>query len=546
MLVVALLIVLPTAVAGLVTHRRAQAAMEDGLVHQATAVTHNAALLLGTHMRLSPGETVEQALDQLMQDQHLAFLVVREPSGRVRHQRYNDALAWRSYADTLTPAQRESPLTLNRSIEINQPDGSSLVVRRQIITPSINPAAVAAPAATTDAPPATADLGASLLTLEMGFHDPMQLPLRTDLQDATLALIAALCLIALPLAFWQVRSWTHPLRKMIAATQRLNLGEPFEPVPVKGEDEIALLARSFNTMGANLSRVRESLTAAAAHLEQQVADRTKQLERTNARLQQEIDEKDEFLRAVSHDLGAPLRNIGGLTALLMLKHRDQVSKDVLAKLERISANVQIENELLTDLLQISRIRARKVRFQTIDLHRLLKTLAQTMSYDLQTARISLTFARRFPTLYADRTRIRQVFQNLIDNAIKYMPADAEPRQIHVGCRLDGDGEVFFVRDTGAGLAEADQEAVFQVFRRARYSGGHEVPGRGVGLATVKAIVECHGGRIWVESKPGEGATFCFTVDACHLKPADPPPFTAPRPAATPADAASAVRPMQQT
>lgn len=511
-LIVTLLVIAPTTAGALLTLARSEAAMDRAFARDAAALAENTTLLVQNSLRATPQQpdALAALLSRMADDPRVAFLVVQDAHGRVTHQHYNDALAWQAYTDQVPPAHRASALDLNRSLEVDEGDQRKLLVRRHTIVDKSQPA----------------DRGQLLGWVEIGMRDPHRQQLRADLLNATLGLIAALCLVAIPLAVWQIRRWVRPLRKMLVATQRLNLGEPFEPVPGDGHDEIALLARSFNTMGRNLSSIRESLVQSNAQLERQVTERTRELQRTNQQLQQQIADKDEFLRAVTHDLGAPLRNIGGLTALLMLKHRDQVGEEVLAKLERIAANVQVENELLTDLLQISRLRARKLRLQVLDLNHMLASLADTLSYDLQERRITLSVAPRLPRLYADRTRMRQIMQNLIDNAIKYMPANAATREIYVGCRQDGGQNVFFVRDTGAGVAEADREAIFQVFRRARYGDSLDVPGRGVGLASVKAMVECHGGRIWVESEPGRGATFCFTLDPKHVQPPEyPPPET---------------------
>jgi signal transduction histidine kinase len=125
-----------------------------------------------------------------------------------------------------------------------------------------------------------------------------------------------------------------------------------------------------------------------------------------------------------------------------------------------------------------------------------------------------------------------VFQNLIDNAIKYMgdPATDKPREIHIGCAMRLTEAEFYVRDTGIGIEPDDIDKVFQVFRRGRSSAVTSVAGKGVGLASVRSIVETYNGRIWVQSKVGEGSTFRFTING-RFVPTTAEPGDAPRAAA---------------
>jgi signal transduction histidine kinase len=122
-------------------------------------------------------------------------------------------------------------------------------------------------------------------------------------------------------------------------------------------------------------------------------------------------------------------------------------------------------------------------------------------------KVRIEIAPDLPVLYADRQRIREAVENLLDNAGKYMGSQSAPR-IEIGCRQDGDEDIFFIRDNGIGIDSAYQEKIFGLFEKLDPS----VEGTGVGLAIVKRIFEIHGGRIWVESEgAGCGSTFCFTL-----------------------------------
>jgi two-component system sensor kinase FixL len=134
---------------------------------------------------------------------------------------------------------------------------------------------------------------------------------------------------------------------------------------------------------------------------------------------------------------------------------------------------------------------------------------------LKTRNIELRLDVQLPHIHGERVRLRQVFQNLIDNAIKYM-GDRPVREVHVGCH-GREGEVeFYVRDTGPGIEADDLPKVFQVFRRGKSQAVQGIAGKGVGLASVKSIIETYNGTIWVESQVGEGTTFRFTINGKYL------------------------------
>jgi signal transduction histidine kinase len=182
-------------------------------------------------------------------------------------------------------------------------------------------------------------------------------------------------------------------------------------------------------------------------------------------------------------------------------------------------------------------------------------VAEVFEHDLRGRGIDFVIDAPLPHLNCERARFRQVFQNLIDNAIKYMgegsvqgspvgiqgsgeegatesslnpePGSLTPlKEIHVGCTVRGDEAEFYVRDTGMGIDPDDRDKVFYVFRRGKGAAVQNVAGKGVGLASVKSIVETYNGSIWVESQPGFGSTFKFTVNGQYVL-APPPAGSAP-------------------
>jgi len=196
-----------------------------------------------------------------------------------------------------------------------------------------------------------------------------------------------------------------------------------------------------------------------------------------------------------------------------MKYKEKFDEDVLHRLERIKKNVDVETDLIAELLELSRIKTRRQRMEPVDVESLVNELRGVFENDLKSRSIHLIMDTPLPVLEAERARLRQVFQNLIDNAIKYM-GDGLRREIHLGCAPRAGEVEFYVRDTGTGIDPEDIDKVFFVFRRGKSVSN--IAGKGVGLASVKSIVETYNGSIWVESKLGEGTTFRFTINGKHV------------------------------
>lgn len=327
-------------------------------------------------------------------------------------------------------------------------------------------------------------------------------------------------LLSLPMVYAMVSRILLPIRQLVAATHRITEGELDAQVEVHRPDLIGTLARSFNEMvwrvkehQVALAEANKMLADANCDLEEKVLRRTAELERANGRLCAEIAEKEDFLRAVSHDLNAPLRNIAGMASMLLMKYKSRLDEDMTHRLERIQKNVEVESDLINELLELSRIKTRRHVMEKVEIGAMVHQIGELFENDLRSHNIRLLIDTPLPVLECERSRLRQVFQNLIDNAIKYM-GDRPVREIHVGCTLGPREAEFYVRDTGIGIESEDAAKCFFVFRRGRNITG--VPGKGVGLASVKSIIETYGGRIWLTSKPGEGSTFYFTIDGKHV------------------------------
>jgi signal transduction histidine kinase len=331
--------------------------------------------------------------------------------------------------------------------------------------------------------------------------------------------------IVLPLISLLVHHIFSPIRQLVSATEQIAGGDLDACVNVNRSDAIGVLARSFNQMVQRVKRQQQDLASANKDLadinqdlESRIRQRTGQLEMANQRLSSEIAEKEDFLRAVSHDLNAPLRNISGMASMLLSKSSSQFDAEALHRLQRIQKNVEVETDLISELLELSRIKSRRQKLETVDLCKMIEELGDMFEDDLKRRNIALVVDTALPLLSAERARIRQVFQNLIDNAIKYMGDEGQTKEraIHVGCTPRDSEAEFYVRDTGIGIDPADIDKVFYIFRRGKSQAVQNIAGKGVGLASVKSIIETYSGRIWVESQLHQGSKFIFTINGKYV------------------------------
>lgn len=332
----------------------------------------------------------------------------------------------------------------------------------------------------------------------------------------------ALVLLSVPIAWLLVKRIFLPIRLLVQAAGRIAAGDLDTRVETDRPDVIGDLARKFNDMSRTvkqqqhaLKKANQQLADANRDLESKVEQRTAQFEAANKRLSAEIAEKEDFLRAVSHDLNAPLRNISGMVTMLLMKKKDSLDEDSIHRLDRIKKNVEVETDLINELLELSRIKTRRQAMEQVNLEEMVWDLRGLFENDLKTRNIHLIVDTALPSLQCERARIRQVFQNLVDNAIKYM-GEGETREIHIGCQIRLSEAEFYVRDTGLGIDADDVGKVFFVFRRGKNTAAQNVTGKGVGLASVKSIIETYSGKIWVESELGKGSTFRFTINGQYV------------------------------
>ncbi len=300
----------------------------------------------------------------------------------------------------------------------------------------------------------------------------------------------------------------------------------------RGADELGELVDDFNRMLARVEERDEALRQAKDELEERVVERTRALElelverrraeqqlaERNVELDQSNRELDDFAYIASHDLKEPLRGIHNFSVFLLEDYGDKLDAEGKSKLETLPRLTRRMETLIDSLLQFSRVGRVDLAIDDVDLGEILAAVLDSLAVSLAAERVEVRLPRRLPTVRCDRARVGEIFRNLVTNAAKYN--DKPAKWIEIGYQdaapaagaADGPpAPVFYVRDNGIGIPPKHFDAIFRIFKRLhgrdQFGGG-----TGAGLTIVKKIVERHHGRVWVDSTPGEGTTFYFTLE----------------------------------
>ena len=236
------------------------------------------------------------------------------------------------------------------------------------------------------------------------------------------------------------------------------------------------------------------------------------LEKINKELEDKNEELNRFTYIASHDLKEPLRAIGSYTTLLRKKLENTEDEKIKKYSQAIVEGVKRMNELITDLLALSRISKQDFEKESIDLNSLIQDTRKSLAGLIQENEAEL-IAKDLPTIQANKTHMIQIFQNLIQNAIKFRRKDQKPIVEIKAEAWEDNGKDFWkfsIKDNGIGIEEKYFKKIFDAF--GRLHGRNEYEGTGIGLATCKKIAENHGGRIWLESELEKGSCFFFTIE----------------------------------
>ncbi|MFH0762548.1 MAG: ATP-binding protein [Candidatus Omnitrophota bacterium] len=281
----------------------------------------------------------------------------------------------------------------------------------------------------------------------------------------------------------------------------------------EGDQElISILA---NQLGEALENARlfEKTWRAQQDLEQKVTQRTGDLTKALNEVKTISKRKSDFVSAVSHELRTPLTSIKGYASILLAGKLGELPPDIHSRLEKINRHSDELVHMINDLLDISRIESGKMSMkkESQDLKSVVSGIIELLSIQAKEKEIDLSFKipEQANTVFADREQLKRVLINIVGNAIKFTPAKGK---INIqAAKADNAFIQVDISDTGYGIPQEAQEAIFEEFYRVDNAVNQEVKGTGLGLTLVKRIIEAHNGKIWVKSKAGAGSTFSFTL-----------------------------------
>src|SRR3954469_17961087 len=311
--------------------------------------------------------------------------------------------------------------------------------------------------------------------------------------------LVLLLLLTLAATFYLRRSVVRPVLTVAQASRRLAEGDMSARVPPVRDDEIGDLARAFNSMADSLEASSEAL-----------AERSRELERSNRELEQ-------FASVTSHDLQAPLATISMYAQLLEQRHSRELDGGQ-QLVDGINAATVKARTLIRDLLEYSRAGRGELLNEPVEMKDVAAEALEMLAGPISQANADVP-VEELPVILGDIRKLRQVFLNLISNALKFTEGDPIVR---VSAEVQGNTAFFAVTDNGIGMDPGQAEPIFQPFHRLH--GEEDYPGTGIGLAVCERIIEQHGGRVWAQRGTREGGTFRFTLPVAGRRRSGTPAF----------------------
>jgi signal transduction histidine kinase len=296
------------------------------------------------------------------------------------------------------------------------------------------------------------------------------------------------------------KSVAHPIVELAETAQRVSRDKDYSlrMAPTQEKNEIAVLVDSFNEMLKELQKSHNDL-------EQRVAERTRELLAANREL-------EVFSYSVSHDLRGPLDSLNGFCYLLLKQYGTRLDDQARDLIGHIRSSGRRMTELIDDLLNLSRVTTSTMHAERVDLSAMARTIMEELCRTAPARKVGFVASAR-EGVYGDPHLLRIVMENLLRNAWKYT-SHHEQARIEFGQADEGGRIVYFVKDDGSGFDPRSAGRLFKPFQRLHSI--NEFPGNGIGLATVRRVIQRHGGEVWAKGAVEEGACFYFTLASSRI------------------------------
>lgn len=343
-------------------------------------------------------------------------------------------------------------------------------------------------------------------------------------RNRTLLLLGLILPIAITIIYLLVnRLIRRPVENLAEKAKRFAEGDMSVSVDVKTEDEIGVLARTFNYMVESVSSFSRKLEMEVTRKTTLLNERThllSLLERANRELRELDKLKSTFLANMSHELRTPMNAIIGYTELLIDRVDGPINEEQEKSLKRVVANAKHLLQLINDVLDVSKIEAGKIELEPkeLDLKWLIDSVMPTFEPQIKQKGLTLTIHidESLPLIYGDEDKVRQVLINLLSNAVKFtqkggITITTRPSERGIKPQEQPIFVEVCIEDTGIGIKEEDIGKIFDKFVQADLSTKRQYEGTGLGLSIARGLVALHKGVIWATSKYGEGSKFCFTI-----------------------------------
>ena len=341
-------------------------------------------------------------------------------------------------------------------------------------------------------------------------HDEEEILSKTISLEKKILIAGFITLLLMTIIAFSIgRMISRPLTLLKKASTAIGEGNLESQIQYASRDEFGDVARTFNHMVSSLSDSYLKLQREIEERKQIEADltiRTEELSILSNNLAKRNAELDEFTYVASHDLQEPLRKITSFSSLLPKDLGEELPENAKKDLYFITDAAIRMQDLIQDLLALSRSGRREMVSERIPLDQCINDVLHLLSTRLEETEAEIN-RDKFPEIMGDRVMITQLYQNLLSNALKFVRGRRP--LIHLSSRIQGGWAVLGVQDNGIGIKSEYTEQIFQPFKRLH--GKTEFAGSGIGLAICRKVVERHGGEIWVESEPGQGTVFRFTL-----------------------------------